>query len=43
VPARPDGGPQPTTAAELQAALDAHPAVRVGRVQVVVLDLSRPT
>lgn len=42
VPARPDGGPKPTTAAELQAALDAHPAARAGRVQVVVLDLSRP-
>lgn len=42
VPPRPDGGPKPTTAAELQAALDAHPAVRAGRVQVVVLDLSRP-
>jgi hypothetical protein len=42
VPARPDGGPKPTTAAELQAALDAHSAVKAGRVQVVVLDLSRP-
>lgn len=42
VPARPDGGQKPTTAAELQAALDAHPAVKAGRVQVVVLDLSRP-
>lgn len=42
VPARPDGGPKPTTSAELQAALDAHPAVKAGRVQVVVLDLSRP-
>lgn len=42
VPARPDGGPKPTTAAELQAALDAHPAVKAERVQVVVLDLSRP-
>jgi hypothetical protein len=41
VPVRPDGGPKPTTAAELQAALDAHPAVKAGRVQVVVLDLSR--
>ena len=43
VPARPDGGAKPTTAAELQAALDAHLAVRAGRVQVVVLDVSRPT
>lgn len=43
LPSRPDGGPKPTTAAELQAALDAHPAVRAGRVQVVVLDLSRST
>jgi hypothetical protein len=42
VPARPDGGPKPTTPTELQAALDAHPAVKAGRVQVVVLDLSRP-
>ncbi|WP_332811633.1 hypothetical protein, partial [Sphingomonas sp.] len=42
VPTRPDGGPKPTTAAELQAALDAHPAAKTGRVQVVVLDLSRP-
>lgn len=42
VPARPDGGPKPTTAAELQAALDAHPAAKAGRVQVVVVDLSRP-
>lgn len=42
VPARPDGGPKPTTAAELQAVLDAHPAVKAGRVQVVVLDVSRP-
>ena len=42
LPARPDGGPKPTTAAELQAALEAHPAVEAGRVQVVVLDLSRP-
>lgn len=42
VPARPDGGPEPTTAVELEAALDAHPTVRAGRVQVVVLDLSRP-
>lgn len=42
VPARPDGGPKPTTSAELQAALDAHPAVKAARVQVVVLDLSRP-
>lgn len=41
LPACPDGGPKPTTAAELQAALDAHPAVKAGRVQVVVLDLSR--
>ncbi|MCD1590229.1 hypothetical protein K7H13_05575 [Qipengyuania citrea] len=42
VPARPDGRPKPTTSAELQAALDAHPAVKAARVQVVVLDLSRP-
>jgi hypothetical protein len=42
VPARPDGNAKPTTAAELQAALDAHPAVKAGRVQVVVLDVSRP-
>lgn len=42
LPARPDGEPKPTTAAELQTALDAHPAVKAGRVQVVVLDLSRP-
>lgn len=42
VPGRPGGGPKPTTAAELQAALDAHPAAKAGRVQVVVLDLSRP-
>ncbi|HEX8215644.1 MAG TPA: hypothetical protein VF582_09285, partial [Allosphingosinicella sp.] len=41
VPACPDGGPKPTTAAELQAALDAHPASKAGRVQVIVLDLSR--
>ncbi|MCW2411583.1 MULTISPECIES: hypothetical protein [unclassified Sphingobium] len=40
--ARRDGGPKPTTAAELQSAFDAHPAVKAGRVQVVVLDLSRP-
>jgi hypothetical protein len=32
-----------TTVAEMQAALDANPAVRAGRVQVVVLDLSPPT
>jgi hypothetical protein len=42
VPARPEGGRKPTTAAALQAALDAHAAVKAGRVQVVVLDLSRP-
>ena len=42
VPPRPDGGQKPANAAELQVALDAHPAVRAGRVQVVVLDLSRP-
>ncbi|MES0090096.1 hypothetical protein [Mesorhizobium sp. M0030] len=42
VPARPDNGPKPTTAADLKSALEAHPAVRAGRVQVVVLDLSRP-
>lgn len=42
VPARPDGGRKPTTAAELLAALDTHPAVKAGRVQIVVLDLSRP-
>lgn len=42
VSARPDGGPRPTTAAELQAALDTHAAVKAGRVQVVVLDVSRP-
>jgi hypothetical protein len=42
VPARRDGGSKPTTGAELQSALDAHPAVRAGRVQAVVLDLSRP-
>lgn len=42
MPARPDGGPKPTTAAELQAALDAHAAVKAGRVQVAVLDLSQP-
>lgn len=42
VPARPNGGAKPTTAAELQAALDAHTAVKAGRVQVVVLDVSRP-
>jgi hypothetical protein len=42
VPTRTDGGSKPTTASELQTALDAHPAVRAGRVQVIVLDLSRP-
>ncbi|WP_161598972.1 NACHT domain-containing protein [Aidingimonas lacisalsi] len=41
VPARPDGGAKPTTASELQNALDQHPAVTAGRVEVVVLDLSR--
>lgn len=41
VPARPDSGPKPTTAAELQATLNAHQAVKAGRVQVVVLDLSQ--
>lgn len=40
-PSRPDGGAKPTTAAELQALLDAQAASKGGRVQVVVLDLSR--
>lgn len=43
IPARPDGGARPTTAGVLQASLDAHPAVKAGRVQLVVLYLSRPT
>lgn len=38
----PDFLGKPTTSAELHAALDAHPAVKAGRVQVVVLDMSRP-
>ena len=42
VPARPLKGPKPTTAVDLQSALDANPAARAGRVRVVVLDLSRP-
>jgi hypothetical protein len=42
VPGRPGGGPMPTTAAKFQAALNAHHAVKAGRVQVVVLDFSRP-
>ncbi len=40
MPARPGNLSKPTTAAELQAALDTHAAVKAGRVQVVVLDLS---
>ncbi|MGN6497824.1 MAG: hypothetical protein ACTHK5_10890, partial [Tsuneonella sp.] len=42
VPIRPDGGPKPTTAAEMHAILDADSAAKAGRVQVVVLDLSKP-
>jgi hypothetical protein len=41
VAVRPDRGSKPTTAAELQDALDQHPAVQAGRVEVVVLDMSR--
>jgi hypothetical protein len=41
VPTRPGGGSKPTTAAKLQHELDQHPAVTAGRVEVVVLDLSR--
>jgi hypothetical protein len=41
IPARPGGMSNITTAAELQAALDQHSAVGAGRVEVVVLDLSR--
>ncbi|MCE8013088.1 hypothetical protein [Billgrantia desiderata] len=41
VPKRPSGGPKPTTATELQHELDQHPAVAAGRVEVIVLDLSR--
>ena len=41
VPPRVGGGSRPTTAVELRAALDQHPAVTAGRVEVVVLDLSR--
>jgi hypothetical protein len=41
VPARPNGGPKPTTAAEMHAVLHADAAAKAGRVQVVVLDLSR--
>ena len=42
VPKRAGGGPMPTNANELQAALDAHVAVKADRIKVVVLDLSRP-
>ena len=41
VPARPGGKAKPTTAAELRAALSEHSSVTTGRVEVVVLDLSR--
>lgn len=41
VRARPDDGAKPTTAAELKSVFNAHPAVKAGRVRVVVLDLSR--
>jgi hypothetical protein len=43
IKAPPDGGLKPTSAAELQRALDAHRAVKSGRVVVIVLDLSRST
>ncbi|SDL38152.1 hypothetical protein SAMN05661010_01513 [Modicisalibacter muralis] len=41
VPAPPSGGAKPTSAVELQNELDQHSAVKAGRVEVVVLDLSR--
>lgn len=41
VPTRPCFGSKPSNAAELQLALDQHSAVMTGRVEVVVLDLSR--
>ena len=41
VPPRPDRRSKPTTATELGAALEQHSAVTAGRVEVVVLDLSR--
>lgn len=41
LPNQPDGGLKPTTAAELQDALEQHAAVKAGRVEVIVLDLSR--
>jgi hypothetical protein len=41
VPAPSAGGSKPCTAAELGALLDQHQAVKAGRVEVVVLDLSR--
>lgn len=43
IKAPPGGGPKPTSAAELQGALDAHRAVKSGRVGAIVLDLSRST
>jgi hypothetical protein len=42
VRARPDGEPKPATAAEMQAALNEDAAGKMGRVQVAVLDLSKP-
>jgi hypothetical protein len=42
LPPLPHNGAKPTTAAELQAELDSHPAAKAGRVKVFVLDLSRP-
>lgn len=41
VPKRPCGGAKPSNAAELQLALEQHLAVKMGRVEVVVFDLSR--
>lgn len=41
VPTRPCFGSKPSNAAELQLALDQHSAVMTGRVEVVVLDLTR--
>lgn len=41
IPAPPDGAAKPTNAIELQKKLDQHSAVKEGRVEVVVLDLSR--
>lgn len=41
VPAPPGGGAKPTSADDLQNKLEQHSSVKAGRVEVIVLDLSR--